>query len=186
MSGPLYYTASKNNIGIRPYNSTDAKAMHEAVEASIEHLLNYLPCFQNHSLPEIQGIVDACIEVWKKNEQFFFVIYQVDDGRFLGSVSVDHIDWPNRFANIGYWVRKDATCKGVATIATELAAQFAFQKLYANRIELIIEVTNVASQKVALKVGCKQDAVLQDRIVNHNRANDAIMYSLLARDFNKI
>jgi RimJ/RimL family protein N-acetyltransferase len=63
-------------------------------------------------------------------------------------------------ANVGYWVRTSRTGQGIATAAVRLVARFGFEDLGLRRLELLIAVHNVASRRVAEKVGATLEGVL--------------------------
>jgi ribosomal-protein-serine acetyltransferase len=66
----------------------------------------------------------------------------------------------NETANVGYWVRTRQTGQGIATAAVRLIARFGFEDLGLRRLELFIAVDNVASRRLAEKVGATFEGVL--------------------------
>jgi ribosomal-protein-serine acetyltransferase len=48
-----------------------------------------------------------------------------------------------------------------------------------NRIEIITEVTNVASQRVAEKVGAQREGVIRQRLWLHGAAHDAVLFAVV-------
>ncbi len=107
---------------------------------------------------------------------------QAQDEQFLGGCGLNQINRVNRFANLGYWVRTSQAGHGVATAAARLLAQFGFGELKLSRLELVIDVDNQASQRVAEKLGAFREGVLRHRLFMHNQTRDAVMYSLIPRD----
>lgn len=81
-------------------------------------------------------------------------------------------------------MRSRETGRGIATAATLLAAQFGFEDLRLNRIEILTAIENSASQRVAEKAGAKKEGILRNRILLHDRPLDAVMYSLIVADRN--
>jgi RimJ/RimL family protein N-acetyltransferase len=90
----------------------------------------------------------------------------------------------HNFANLGYWVRSDSTGRGIATASALLAAHLGFEDLGLHRIEIVAAVENVASRKVAEKTKAKREGVSRNRLLLHNRPQDAVMYSLVVADMN--
>lgn len=75
-----------------------------------------------------------------------------EDGVLVGSFSLLEIDVDRRYAEIGYWVAKEARGRGVATRAVDwLRARGA--QLGLNTFELLVHVDNAASQGVARRAG---------------------------------
>ena len=64
-----------------------------------------------------------------------------------------------------------------------MAARFAFERLGLLRAEIVVAMDNLASQRVAEKIGAHREGVLFNRMVVAPAVHDAIMYSLLPSDF---
>ena len=88
----------------------------------------------------------------------------------------------HNFANLGYWVRTSRTGQGIATAAARLVAEFGFAELRFTRLEIVAAVRNIASQRVAEKVGATREGIERNRHVVHGRIHDAVMYSLIPDD----
>jgi RimJ/RimL family protein N-acetyltransferase len=101
---------------------------------------------------------------------------------FLGGVGVNFINRIHQFGNLGYWVRTSATGKGVASRSSRLVARFALEELGLNRIEIVAAVSNIASQRVAEKMGAVREAVLRNRLLMRGVPQDAVMFSLVHED----
>jgi RimJ/RimL family protein N-acetyltransferase len=81
---------------------------------------------------------------------------------------------------IGYWVAAGARGRGVCTRALRLLARFGLDELGLVRLELITDPDNVASQRVAEKVGFRREGVLRAHLRHPDgRIRDSVMFSLL-------
>jgi RimJ/RimL family protein N-acetyltransferase len=89
-------------------------------------------------------------------------------------------------ANLGYWVRTAWTSRGVATAAASLAAEFGFEELLLDRIEILAALGNKPSQHVAQKLGAHKEGILRNRLVIHGRAHDAVVFSLIASEWRTV
>jgi len=83
--------------------------------------------------------------------EYDFLIEDRIDGRPLGICGLNNLDGGNRLANLGYWIRTSKTRQGVATAVAPLVAQFGFEVLKLNRIEILTAKDNVPSQRLAMK-----------------------------------
>ena len=115
-------------------------------------------CRPDYSLEDSESFIAKCDSDWEKEEQYNFAIVDMRDGTLLGSVGLNRIDRAHNFANIGYWVRRTRTRRGVATAATLLIARFGLKELGFHRLEILIPVNNMASQRIAQKAGAKFEA----------------------------
>jgi RimJ/RimL family protein N-acetyltransferase len=87
---------------------------------------------------------------------------------------------------LGYWVRSSQTRRDVATTATLLVARFGLEELKLNRVEIFVAAGNVASLRVAEKVGATREGLLRSSLVIHGKVHDAVMFSLIPGDFESV
>jgi RimJ/RimL family protein N-acetyltransferase len=100
-------------------------------------------------------------------------------GEFLGTIGWR---WVDANVQVGYWVKREARGRGVATRALALISRWAFDELGARRVQLITDVENVASQRVAEKAGFQREGLLRAYAELKGRRPDFHMYSLLPGD----
>jgi len=82
--------------------------------------------------------------------------------------------------SIGYWVAESARRQGTCTRALRLLSRFALDELELQRLELVTDPDNVASQRVAEKVGYRREGVLRSHLRRPDgRIRDSVMFSLL-------
>jgi RimJ/RimL family protein N-acetyltransferase len=106
-------------------------------------------------------------------------ILDVGSGEFLGTIGWRWVDGNVQF---GYWVKREARGRGVASRALRLLSRWAFAELGAARVQLLTEPENRASQRVAEKAGFRREAVLRSFIELKGVRKDAYMFSLLRED----
>jgi len=85
-----------------------------------------------------------------------------------------------RTGHIGYWCAPWARRRGVTTRALRLLCRHAFEELGLERLELVADPDNVASQGVAEKTGFQREGVLRSHVrYADGRRRDSVMFSLL-------
>ncbi len=170
-------------VSLRRFQAQDAPALHAAACESLGELCAGMTwCHPGYSLEESRLFVEKASAQWDKREHFSFAICDGDEGEFLGSIGLSHLNAAHRFANVGYWVRTARAGRGVATAATRLMARWAFTELELNRLELVVAVNNKPSQRVAEKAGAKREGILRQRLVLGGQRLDAFVYSLVPQD----
>jgi RimJ/RimL family protein N-acetyltransferase len=103
-------------------------------------------------------VAEGSVEVWATGGAVFAVADPATD-RLLGSVGLDHVLPTIRGqAEIGYWVVPRARGRGVAVAATRTLAARALDGGIA-RLELLTELENGASQRVALAAGFRREGI---------------------------
>ncbi len=97
----------------------------------------------------------------QRKKRIFLHNYSLENQELLRSVAIIRINNIHKIGNIGYWIRKSALNKGVATEAVSLACSFGFTTLGLFRAEIVTLPNNKASRKV----DAKYEGVLQNRLL---------------------
>jgi ribosomal-protein-serine acetyltransferase len=169
-----------SGIVIRPFVPDDRASVYEAVRESIDTVGPWMAwCHADYSIREVEEWFARCEKNWQAEADREFGIFDAESAEALGGVGINQINRVNNFANLGYWVRASRTGCGVASTAARLAAQFAFRELKLSRIEIVARVDNIASRRVAEKVGCQFECVARNRLLYRGNPYNAAVYSLL-------
>jgi len=172
------------DVGIRRFCRGDIELLYAAASESINQLCAWMVwCHLDYSLMDSTAFVLACDSKWEQGESFSFAIVDSRNGEFLGSAGLNQVNRLHQVANLGYWVRSGRTGRGIASAAVRLVAGFGLHNLGFHRLELVIPTGNLASQRVAEKAGAKREGVLRDKLTLKGRPCDAVMYSLVAADY---
>jgi RimJ/RimL family protein N-acetyltransferase len=101
------------------------------------------------------------------------------DGRVVGGIGMG-VNAHDYRARLGYWISASARGRGTCTRALRLLSSYALEDLQLQRIELITDPDNLASQRVAEKVGFRREGVLRAHLRHPDgRIRDSVMFSLL-------
>jgi RimJ/RimL family protein N-acetyltransferase len=101
------------------------------------------------------------------------------DGDLVGGIGMS-VNSHNYRGHIGYWVAASARGQGICTRALRLLARHGLENLDLQRLELITDPDNLASQRVAEKVGFQREGVLRAHLRHPDgRIRDSVMFSLL-------
>lgn len=117
---------------------------------------------------------------WAAGEAAVFAIADAGRGEYLGGIELRGGPWP--VGDVGYGVHPAARGRGLATRALLLVARWGLEELGLVRVEVIVDVDNVPSQRVAEKAGFVREGVLRRRLEVEGRRSDGVMYSLLPED----
>ena len=168
---------------IRPWLHTDAAALHLAVRASLTTLEHWLPWASDAYDPAAASEwIAYCTSMRDADEEHHFGIFDAIDGSLLGGIGLNHRIRAYRSAHLGYWVGDAARGRGVAVAAARQAAGFGFDRLGLQRISILIQPDNLASLRVAIKLGAVCEGIARDAIVFDGAPCDAVVFSLLPRD----
>jgi RimJ/RimL family protein N-acetyltransferase len=90
------------------------------------------------------------------------------------------VDEEARTGHIGYWCARRARGRGVTTHALRLLYGCGFEELTLERLELITDPENLASQRVAERVGFQREGILRSHMPHPDgRRRDSVTFSLL-------
>ncbi len=181
---PLVDELRGQRVIVRPYQLTDAAALHMAIAQSREHLRPWLPFADEHqTVEESAEWISGARAQWLLREQFALSIWDAATGRFLGGVGLHPRDWDAGAFEIGYWLRADAQGHGFMREAARLVVEMAVQQLNANRLEIRCDARNHRSAAVAERLGFVREGALR----NCSRALDGslrttLIYGLILSD----
>jgi RimJ/RimL family protein N-acetyltransferase len=165
---------------LRPPQTEDAEVVAKVVRASMPEIGRYMPWAHAKYSAEDARLFIGRATVMRENEAGYeFFILDAKTNVVLGGCGLNRFDHENKTCNLGYWVRTDRTRQGIATEASGLLLKFGFEELKLNRIEIIAEVTNLASQRVAEKVGGVREGVMRKRLLLHGEARDAVLFGVV-------
>jgi RimJ/RimL family protein N-acetyltransferase len=170
-------------IAIRRFQEEDTDEVCAAIQESLAEVTPWLPDL-NAELDH-NGVLDwiqSGAHAWEAGSAYDFAIVDAETGAFLGGCGLTQFHHRHHFANLYYWVRSGQTRRGIARQAIRLAAQYGFENLGLQRVEIVIAVGNDASFRAAEKAGAKREGRLRSRLFQHGEVRDAILYSLIPAD----
>lgn len=106
------------------------------------------------------------------------------EGRPIGAISIAPGSHSDRCrGELGYVLSSEYWGQGVATVAVKMVINTIFSEwAHLERLEAIVDVDNVGSQRVLEKVGFLREGVLRKYFIQKGRTRDAVMYSFLSTD----
>jgi RimJ/RimL family protein N-acetyltransferase len=162
-------------VVLRSWRLDDAPAVAAACrDPEIPRWIPWVP--SPYSDEDARAYVRDCIDAGEDRRPF--AIVEPETGQFLGALDMR----VNRLqtGHVGYWVVAAARGQGVCTNALRTLARWAIDELGLARLELVTDPDNVASQRVAEKVGFQREGVLRSHLLHRDgRRRDSLMYSLL-------
>ena len=105
-----------------------------------------------------------------------------DEGRFVGLALAPEIDGEARELELGYIVAPSARGRGVGTAMLAALTRWALEDLGALRVYLIIDVENIASERMAERCGYTREGVMRSTHLKDDIRIDAGIWSRLASD----
>lgn len=147
--------AATAGLDIRPLMRTHAGRWFAAVDRSRADILRWEEWPDAiRSEEDAHVLLQKLESEWTSGRTFSCGIF-TEEGAVIGGVTVSNILWDCRCADLGYWVEPRYRGKGVSAWAARYLIDFCFRVLRLQRLALVIRVDNVASQRVAEKLGAQ-------------------------------
>jgi RimJ/RimL family protein N-acetyltransferase len=135
------------------------------------------------SRDELEYMIKSFIALWEQDNTYMFYALDEKTNQIVGIAFLNHINRTHQLGNLGYLVRTSRAGEGIATEAARLVAQYGFEKLGLERLEIVVHPDNAPSLKVAEKLGATREALLRNRELLHGVPCSAYMHSLIPADF---
>jgi [ribosomal protein S5]-alanine N-acetyltransferase len=101
------------------------------------------------------------------------------DGRFAGEVSLGSVQrGPFQMAYVGYWIDEALSGRGYVPEGVVLLMRYAFEALSLHRLEAAIVPRNVASRRVAEKLGMREEGIALGFLQIQGVYEDHVRYAI--------
>ena len=166
-----------NQLSLSILSLSDAKEVFKLVDENRIYLRKTLPWLDEvNSLDEQISYISHCISDY---ELYKGIMYSVSsDGDIIGTIGLNSIDYENRVCGVGYWVSEEFAGKGIATRCCSRLIDHCFNDLNLHRFVLEAAIENIASCRVAEKLGLRLEGVIKDREWLYDRFLDANLYAV--------
>ena len=172
-------TLRGGSVVLRPWRDDDVGAVHAACQdADIQRWTTVPSPYRREHATGFVG--DFARSRWESGEGAPLCISDGDDGGVLGACDLVRISPDDRVAEIGYWSAPWARHRGVATEAVDLLARWALEQVGLDRLEPLIDPENLASRRLAERVGAELEGVLREKALIRGVRRDMAIYPLLS------
>ena len=183
MAGPASAQLTTSRLFLRPIGPDDVTTVYAACQDPQIQRWTTVPSPYLYEHAE-QFTCDYAPKAWAAGDAAVFGVTDVGSGELLASVGL-HFDRSRDagIAEIGYWAAPAARGRGVTSEAVAAVCAWGFASCGVQRLEWYAEVGNIASRRVAEKVGFTIEGTLRSFLVRPEGARvDAWVASLLGAD----
>ncbi|NKQ53783.1 GNAT family N-acetyltransferase [Amycolatopsis sp. K13G38] len=144
-------TLSDGEIRLRRWRRGDARTVHRVVNASLDHLAPFMPwAVGGYSRADAADFIRSSDEEWRAGKAFSYAVLGAR-GEVIGSCGL-----MRRIAEggleIGYWLAREHTGRGIATRAARLLTDEAF-RIGARHVEIHHDPANIRSGLIPERLG---------------------------------
>ncbi len=144
-----YSVIETEHLYLRPFSFADAESFY-AIASNPDNLDFIFPMRATRSESDyllVHGFLKNPLGVWAVEEKSV--------GKLIGAIKFDKLDPVERWAELGYFVKKEFQGQGFATEMLKTIAFLSFQEFGLKKLCLVTHEENKASQRVAEKSGFK-------------------------------
>jgi ribosomal-protein-serine acetyltransferase len=163
-------------LQLEPVGPTHAESLFRAVMDSRPELLPWMPWAREPTIADTHNQIRGTIEAWDQGDEFHYCLVEGREGRALGVAGLNR-DGADT-AELHYWIRTDRSGRGLTTEACRALIDWAPRALGVRRLTLWAGRDNVASRRIAVKLGFAHVGPLDWRPEGGMGAFDAESYEL--------
>jgi ribosomal-protein-serine acetyltransferase len=166
-----------------PVDATEGPELWEAVDGSRWHLERWLPWVPFNSSPDASmRYADACAVDWDAGRAARFAVRDRASNELLGVVGLDSCVHLHRASELGYWLRREYTGRGLMTEAARACLDFAFQRMGMHRVRCAAATDNAPSLRVIARLGFRFEGIAREAEWVGSRWLDHALFAKLATD----
>ncbi len=154
-------------LKLRPPTVADAPAIFGAY-AQDPQVTRFVPWRPHRDVAETVAFLQGCEAAWREGGRFPWVIELAASGELLGMIELRLPPDPAGGADLGYVLARPHWGRGYATEALAAVVQAALALPAVRRVWAVVDVENVASQRVLEKAGLRREALLPRHLAHPN------------------
>lgn len=161
----------------------DGAPLAAAVKESLPELRPWLPwAMAEPTAEDSEANVRRGYANFINREDLWLLLLLKENGRIIGGSGLHRIDWDVPKFEIGYWLSTPYTGQGYMTEAVSAIADFAFDVLGAQRVEIQCDALNERSAAVARRLNFTHEGTLRHNRRNHlsNELRDTLIFAKIA------
>ena len=156
---------------LRPWRASDAAMLHPVLVENWEHLSPWIPrrVADPATVPEVEQRLESFAADFATDLKWRYGMFAPDERSIVGEIDLFPRDATDRVtyeaanrAEIGYWVRKDLTGRGLVTEGVETIMGVARGLARIRRLEIRCDAANVASSAIPKRLGFSLEKTLDE------------------------
>ena len=168
------------DIVLETIKETDVQESFELVDSNRDYLREWLPWVdKTKSVEDRMKYINYALKKQNNNKGLDFKIKYCD--KLIGSIGHDLGDFKS--PEMGYWIGKQYSGKGIVTKCCERLIEYLFKELKLHRIGIKVAEKNIKSRKLPERLGLKQEGILRDVDMLHGEYHSDVIYSMLENEY---
>lgn len=175
---------TSGEIVLRPLDEKDITALFRLF--SQDDVTRYMDIDSFTNSEEAAQIITYFRDAYEKGEGMRWAIAFADNDELIGTCGYHHRHHEHRKAEIGYDLLPEYWGKGIMTVAVNRMLRYGFNEMALNRIEAFVDPANTPSSRLLHRLGFRQEGLLLDAFFEKGQFVDAVLYSILKREYDHL
>jgi ribosomal-protein-alanine N-acetyltransferase len=151
--------------------------------ASDKEIDKYISWDYHKSVDDTNKYINDVLQKYSDDLPSAWGVIHKQKNKLIGTCGYLIINQNHKFAEIGYVLSRKYWNKGFVTEAVGEVIKYSFERLNLNRIQIHSVVENIASSRVAEKVGMKFEGILRERFIMKGEFVNVKIYSILKKEW---
>lgn len=181
MSNLLPEEIHTERLVIRVARPGDGAMFNQAIAESVENLKEWLSWVT--PVPSTDQSELSCRQAYARfltNQDLMAFLILKSNGELVGGSGLHYANWEIRSFEVGYWGRTTYLGRGLISEGVEALTKFALVELRANRVYLTMDERNLASVRLAERVGFELEGTLRrDKRTPSGTLRNTRVYSIV-------
>ena len=164
------------------YTEQNAAEVFQVVKENYDYLYRWTPWLdEDYSLERAKEFAKFSLKQFGNRELIpLRIVYK---GKMVGGTGFNSFNWDLKTTEIGYWLAKKHTGKGIVTKCCRKLLEYAFGELELNRVVIKCQPENKKSRAIPEKLGFVEEGIERQGGFHHGKFVDFVVYSMLAKDW---
>jgi RimJ/RimL family protein N-acetyltransferase len=179
------YRIETERVTVRCYEPSDAPAMSETILRNHEHLIPWMPWAvkDQHTVPFCLDLIRKFRGNYDLGTDYAMGVFDVRDGRYIGGTGL-HCRVGVGALEIGYWIDERYARQGFASHVSAALTKAAFEYEGVHRMNVHMQVGNVASERIPERLGYKREGLLrQFNPIGEGKFADIHLFTMLREEY---
>ncbi|MEP7145929.1 MAG: GNAT family protein [bacterium] len=166
------------SLSLELINETHAQDIFDLTEENREHLRKWLPWVDfTKNVNDTSDFIKISKEQFEVNNGFQLIIKYKNE--LAGLIGLHYLNHLHKHTEIGYWLARNYTGKGLMTLSCRTLIDYCFDVLDLNRVVIKCAEENYKSQGIPQRLGFNKEGVLRQEIYLNGKFADHILYAML-------
>lgn len=135
---------------------------------------------KNYSIENAKSFLNFLSKVEDSERTLQLGAFDKESNQFIGMITLENIDFKDSSCELGYWISKPFTGKGIAFEGCKMLIKYAFSKLGMQRIDAFVIKEHIKSIALLERLG-----FIQIELIILNEENDGALVDRYKYSFDK-